>query len=268
MASELVNGVLRGDVLAAARLIRDIEDENPDAAEALDGIYPHTGRAFVVGITGPTGSGKSTLIGCLIDFFRKSKDMTVGIVAVDPTSSVTGGALLGDRMRMRDRGVDEGVFIRSLASRGWKGGLSKAAADTVHVMDAVGRDIILVETVGSGQGDVDIAGISDTCIAVLIPGMGDDIQLMKAGIMEVADIFVINKADREGAENLKTLLESVLDLKERSPDDWKPGILLTEATSGKGIEQLGEEVLRHRDFLTSSGELEKRRKRRVRPGSN
>ncbi len=263
MASELVNRILKGDVLAAARLIRDIENEDPDAAGILADIYPHTGHAFIVGITGAPGSGKSTLLGGMINFFRKNKDMTVGVVAVDPTSPLTGGAFLGDRMRMQGREVDSGVFIRSLASRGWKGGLSKAAADTVSVMDAMGKDIVFIETVGSGQGDVDIAGITDTCIAVLIPGMGDDIQMMKAGIMELADIFVINKADREGAVSLKTLLESVIDMKERFPGDWKPSVLLTEATSGKGIEQLGEAILRHRDFLTSSGELEKRRKGRA-----
>jgi LAO/AO transport system kinase len=262
MESELVNRILKGDVLAAARLIRDIENEETEAAGILADIYPHTGRAFIVGITGPPGSGKSTLLGGLIAFFRMDKEMTVGVVAVDPTSPLTGGAFLGDRMRIQRPEVDGGVFIRSLASRGWKGGLSKAAVDTVRVMDAMGKDIVFIETVGSGQGDVDIAGIADTCIAVLIPGMGDDFQMMKAGIMELADIFVINKADREGAGSLKTLLESVIDMKERSSGDWKPPVLLAEATTGEGMEQLGGVIIKHRDYLTSSGELEKRRKGR------
>lgn len=264
MAFELVKRITGGDVLAAARLMRDIEDENPDAARVLDDLSAYTGNAFTVGVTGAAGSGKSTLLGSLIRYFRKNKDMTVGVVAVDPTSPVTGGALLGDRIRIQGEDTDGGVFIRSLASRGWKGGLAGAAADTVKVMDAMGKDVIFVETVGSGQGDVDIAGIADSCISILVPGMGDDIQLMKAGIMEITDIFVVNKADREGAGELKALLESVIGLKERSPDEWKPGVFLAEATAGKGVEELGEEILRHRDYLVSSGELDKRRKIRGR----
>jgi LAO/AO transport system kinase len=185
--------------------------------------------------------------------------MTVGVVAVDPTSPLTGGAFLGDRLRIQGEDVDEGVFIRSLASRGWKGGLSKTAADTVLVMDAMGKDIIFIEAVGSGQADVDIAGIVDTCVGVLVPGMGDDIQLMKAGIMEVADIFAVNKADREGAGSLKALLEAVIDMKEHSPAGWEPPVVLTEATTGKGTEELGEAILSHRDYLTKSGELDKKR---------
>jgi len=158
--------------------------------------------------------------------------------------------------------VDEGVLIRSLASRGWKGGLSKSASDVVLVMDAMGKDIIFVEAVGSGQADVDIAGIVDTCIGVLVPGMGDDIQLMKAGIVEVADIIVVNKADREGAGSLKALLEAVIDMKEQSPAAWKPSVLLTQATTGKGTEELGEAILSHKEHLTKSGELDKKHKKR------
>jgi len=258
----LVNKILEGDVLAAARLIRGIEDEVSDAVEELESVYLHTGRAYIVGVTGAPGVGKSTLLGSLINIFRK-KNMTVGVVALDPTSPFTGGAILGDRVRMQSYGVDKDVFIRSLAARGWKGGLSKATVNTIHVMDAMGKDIIFVEAVGSGQGEVDIARVADTSIIILTPGMGDEIQMMKAGILEVADIFVINKADREGADNLRTGLEVMLEMKTHLPDEWKPGIILTEAVSDIGTEQLVEEILRHKEFLASSGELEKRRRERA-----
>jgi len=173
------------------------------------------------------------------------------------------GAILGDRIRMQNSSVDKDVYIRSLATRGWKGGLAKATINTIHVMDAMGKDIIFVEAVGSGQGEVDIARVADTLIVMLTPGMGDEIQMMKAGILEAADLFVINKADREGAENLKTALEVMLGMKTHLPGGWRPSITLTEAVYSKGTEQLAEEVLRHREFLTASGELEKRRKERA-----
>ncbi len=258
----LVSKVLEGDVLAAARLMRCIEDEVSGSVEELESVYLHTGRAYVVGVAGAPGVGKSTLLGSLIGVFRK-ESMTVGVVAVDPTSPFSGGAILGDRVRMQNYGTDKDVFIRSLATRGWKGGLSKATVDMIHVMDAMGKDIIFVESVGSGQGEVDIARVADTAVVVLTPGMGDEIQMMKAGILETADIFVINKADKDGAENSRTGLENMLEMKARLPGEWKPGIILTEAISGKGAEQLTEEILRHRAFLTSSGELEKRRKERA-----
>jgi LAO/AO transport system kinase len=263
MASELIKKVLEGDVLAAARLMRDIENETADAVAAMGEIYLHTGRASVVGITGAPGTGKSTLIGSLIKYFRAKKQMTVGVVAIDPTSPYTGGAVLGDRIRMQGKGVDEDVFIRSLASRGWKGGLAKATADTIHVMDAMGKDIIFVEAVGSGQGEVDIVNIADTCVIVLNPGMGDEVQTMKAGILEAADIFAINKADREGTADVKTWLETTAGLKER-PGSWKPGVILTQAVTDTGSGRLAEEILRHKEFLTSSGELDKRRRERAR----
>ncbi|UCC17608.1 MAG: methylmalonyl Co-A mutase-associated GTPase MeaB [Dehalococcoidales bacterium] len=262
MESEQVRKILAGDVLAAARLIRDIENENPGISGVLDVLRTHAGKAFIVGITGAAGSGKSTLLGCLVRYFRTMKNMTVGVVAVDPTSPLTGGAFLGDRLRIQGEDVDDGVFIRSLASRGWKGGLSKTAADVVMVMDAIGKDIVFIEAVGSGQADVDIAAVADTCIGVLVPGMGDDIQLMKAGIVEVADIFVVNKADREGAGSLKALLEAVIDMKERSPAGWKPPVVLTEATTGMGADELGEVILSHKNYLAKSGELDKKRKKR------
>ena len=258
----LVNKILKGDVLAAARLIRGIEDEVSEAVEELESVYLHTGRAYIVGVGGAPGSGKSTLLGCLINIFRK-RNMTVGVVAIDPTSPFTGGALLGDRVRMQSYGVDKDVFIRSLAARGWQGGLSKATINTIHVMDAMGKDVIFVEAVGSGQAEVDIAKVADTSVVILTPGMGDEIQMMKAGILEAADIFVINKADRDGADSLKIQLETMLGMKACPPGEWRPAIILTEAIYERGAEQLVEEILRHRQFLTSSGELDKRRRERA-----
>ncbi len=260
---KLVSKVLEGNVPAAARLMRGLEDETPNALEELKSLYLHTGRACVVGVTGAPGAGKSTVIDTLISTFRK-KNMTVGVIAIDPTSPFTGGAILGDRVRMQSYGIDKDVFIRSLASRGWKGGLSRATVNMIHVMDAMGKDIILVEAVGSGQGEVDIARVADTSVVILTPGAGDEIQMMKAGILEMADVFVINKADRDGADNLKTGLEIMLEMRARLPGEWKPGIILTEAISSKGTEELAEEILRHREFLISSGGLEKRRRERAR----
>lgn len=258
----LLTKVLQGDVLAAAKLMRGLEDSVPDALAELESIYLHTGKAYIVGVSGAPGAGKSTLLGCLIGAFRK-RSMKVGVVAIDPTSPLTGGAILGDRLRMQSHGADNEVFIRSLASRGWKGGLSRATMNTVHVMDAMGKDIIFVEAVGSGQGEVDFARVADTSVVVLVPGMGDEIQTMKAGIMEMADIFVINKSDRDGAENLKMSLEAMLAMTPRKPDEWQPGIVLTEAILDKGAEQLAEEILRHKAFLSSSGGMAKRRRRRA-----
>ena len=262
MKTQLIDKILQGDVQAAARLMRDIEDGAPKAIEELKSIYPHTGRAYIVGVTGAPGVGKSTLVDALITSFRR-ESMTVGVIATDPTSFFTGGALLGDRVRMQKHSTDQGVFIRSLAARGWTGGLSKATTSMIHVMDAMNKDIILVETVGTGQAEIDILRIADTTILVLSPGMGDAIQMMKAGILEGADIFVINKADRDGADNLKMELQVMLEVKGKLPGEWEPGIILAEAVYGKGIEELVREILRHREFLTSSGELEKRRRERA-----
>ena len=262
MKMKLVSEILKGNVLAAARLMRGIEDELPDAVEELRSIYLHTGQAYIVGVTGALGVGKSTLLDSLISTFRK-KNMTVGVIAIDPTSPFTGGAILGDRIRMQSYGIDKDVFIRSLATKGWKGGLSKATVNMIHVMDAMGKDIIFVEAVGSGQGETDITRITDTVIVILTPGMGDEIQLMKAGIMEAADIFVINKADRGGASNLKIGLEAMLEMRPHPPGEWKPGIILTEAISSKGTEELAQEILKHKEFLISSGGLQKRRKEKT-----
>jgi len=260
---DITNKILEGNVRAAAKLMRGIEDGAPNAVEELKSIYPHTGRAYIVGVTGAPGVGKSTLVDTLISNFRQ-KNMTVGVIAIDPTSPFTGGAILGDRIRMQKHSTDQGVFIRSLAARGWTGGLSKAAISMIHVMDAMSKDIIFVETVGTGQAETDITRVADTSIVILTPGMGDAIQMLKAGILEAADIFVINKADREGADNLKMELQAMFEMKANPPGGWKPGIVLTEAIYDKGTGELAEEIFRHRQFLISGGGLEARRKQRAR----
>ena len=259
---ELASKVLEGDVRAAARLMRGVEDGTPDSVEDLKSIYTHTGRAHIVGVTGAPGAGKSTLVDSLISLFR-SENMSVGVVAIDPTSPFTGGAILGDRIRMQKHSTDQGVFVRSVASRGWAGGLAKATLSIVHIMDAMSKDIILIETVGTGQAEVDIVNVADTSLVVLTPGMGDAIQMMKAGILEAADIFVVNKADRDGATNVKMELEAMLHMKELPAGGWRPSIVLTEAINNQGTEELAGEIFRHREFLISSGELEKRRKQRA-----
>lgn len=259
---KLADKILAGNVRAAAKLMTDIENGIPKAVEELKDIYPHTGKAYIVGVTGAPGVGKSTLIDGLIGIFRR-ENMTIGIIAIDPTSPFTGGAILGDRVRMQKHSLDKDVFIRSSATRGQGGGLSRATISMIHIMDAMSKDIILVETVGTGQAEIDITRVADTATVILIPGMGDEIQLMKAGIMEAADIFVINKADREGADNLKIGLEAMLEMKVYPANEWKPSIVLTEAIYDKGIEELVAALFRHKEFLISSGELEMRRKQRA-----
>ena len=258
----LASKILEGDIVAAAKLISGIEDEGLNALEEMSNLYPYTGKAYIIGVTGSPGAGKSTLVDNLISLFRK-KNMTVAVIATDPTSAFTGGAILGDRVRMQKHSADKDVFIRSLATRGWVGGLAKATIGATHVMDAIGKDIILVETVGSGQIEIDITKAADTTLLVLTPSAGDEIQMMKAGILEAADIFVINKADIEGADILETDLEVMLAMKTHLQNDWQPSIVLTEAIHSKGTEELVEKILRHREFLISSGELEKRQKERV-----
>jgi len=259
---ELAEKVIEGDIRAAAKLMRGVEDETPSAVEELGNIYPHTGRAYIVGLTGAPGVGKSTLVDSLIGILRK-KNMTVGVVAVDPTSPFTGGAILGDRIRMQQHSADKDVFIRSMATRGWRGGLAKATISMIHIMDAMGKDVVLVETVGSGQSEIEITKIADTAALILSPGSGDEMQMMKAGILEAADIFVINKADKGGADNVALSIELMLGMKTYHHSEWKPTILLTEAVFGKGVEELTEAILNHKEFLASSGELEKRRKERA-----
>lgn len=254
--------VLKGDVRAAARLISLIEDGAPEALKEMESLYPRTGKAYTVGVTGAPGVGKSTLTDNLIGHFLR-RNMTVGVIAIDPTSVLTGGAILGDRIRMQRHGNDPAVFIRSLATRGLAGGLAGAATGAVHVMDAMGKDIILVETVGSGQVEIDIAKAADTTLLVMAPGAGDEIQTMKAGILESADIIAVNKADKEGANHLKVNLESMLTIDAHRSSEWVPPIVLTEAINDKGTDELGGAIVNHREYLNSSGTLPDRRRERI-----
>ena len=247
--------VLEGSVRAAARLMRDIDDGRPQAIVELKQLYPHTGKAFIIGITGPPGAGKSTLVDQLTASFRK-QGKKVGVVAIDPTSPFTGGAILGDRIRMNRHACDEGVFIRSLATRGALGGLSRSTSDVALVMDAMGMDIIIIETVGVGQDEVDIVKEAHTTCVVMVPGLGDDIQAIKAGILEIGDIFVVNKADREGAERTARELCNMLDMRQSTGQTWSPKVLQTEAQRGTGIDELAAEILAHRHFFLSSGTME------------
>jgi len=258
----LAERILRGDVRAASRLMRDIDDRMPNAMEELKKIYPNTGNAYIVGITGPPGSGKSTLVDKAVEILRK-EGKTVGIVAVDPTSPFTGGAILGDRIRMQRHSIDDGVFIRSLATRGSLGGLSRSTNDIIKVMDAMGKDIIIVETVGVGQDEVDIVNTAHTSVVVLVPGFGDDIQAIKAGILEIGDIFVINKCEREGAERLERELRATLEMGSKREDGWTPPIFKTEAVLGKGIFEFVYGIYRHREKLMASEHLEKKNAERT-----
>ncbi len=261
-AMSLTKRIIDGDIQAASKLMRDIDDQIPTAIEALKELYPMTGRAYIIGITGPPGSGKSTLVDKMVDIFRE-EGKSVGIVAVDPTSPFTGGAILGDRIRMQRHATDEGVFIRSLATRGCLGGLSRSTQDIVNVMDAMGKDIILVETVGVGQDEIEIIHTAYTSIVVLIPGSGDDIQAIKAGIIEIGDIFVINKCDREGADKLEHDLRMSLEMAKKREDDWEPPIFKTEAILGKGIFELVYGIYRHKKVLEIGQTLEKKRRERM-----
>jgi LAO/AO transport system kinase len=244
-ASPLAERVLAGDPRAMARAMSLIEDEAPAAAALVRDIFPHTGRTYLVGVTGPPGAGKSTLVDRMISHTR-SAGGTVGVVAVDPTSPFTGGALLGDRVRMQAHAQDEGVFIRSMATRGHLGGLARATGDVALVLDAAGKQLVVIETVGVGQDEIEIVRTADLCIVVLVPGTGDDVQALKAGIMEIADIFVVNKSDREGADRTVTAIESNLSLQTYHQGEWRPPIVKTEATTGQGVAQLFEAIERFR----------------------
>jgi len=262
MERGLAKRILDGDIRAASRLMRDIDDRIPSAMDALKELYPQTGKAYIVGITGPPGSGKSTIVDKMVDIFRK-EGKTVGIVAVDPTSPFTGGAILGDRIRMQRHATDEGVFIRSLATRGNLGGLSRSTQDIVNVMDAMGKDIIIVETVGVGQDEVEIVNTAHTSIVVLVPGMGDDIQAIKAGIIEIGDLFVVNKCEREGAEKVERDLRMVLEMGRKREDGWEPPIFKTEAILGKGIFELVYGIYRHKQVLEQGQALETKLRERA-----
>ncbi|MBM3638974.1 MAG: methylmalonyl Co-A mutase-associated GTPase MeaB [Actinobacteria bacterium] len=260
---ELFDAASKGDRGALARTLSLLE-RGGDAARELGRLaYPKSGSAYTVGITGAPGAGKSTLTSATIKHIR-SQSIEVAVLAIDPSSPFTGGAILGDRVRMQDHALDTGVFIRSMATRGHLGGLSLATPEAIRLLDAVGKKWILVETVGVGQVEVEIAGKADTTVVVVNPGWGDSVQANKAGLMEIADIFVINKSDRKGADETRRDLEQMLDLSDLSTDDWRPPVLATVGTSGEGVPALWDEVIRHRQYIDASGELARRREFRLR----
>lgn len=266
-AMSIVDQILAGDVRATARLLRDIDDRMPTTHTILRQLYPHTGKAYIIGFTGSPGVGKSTLVDQVTLRYRKD-GLTVGILAVDPTSPFSGGAILGDRIRMQRHFLDSGVFIRSLATRGHFGGLTRSTNDMINVLDAMGKDVILVETVGVGQDEVEIANSAHSTVLVTIPGMGDEVQAIKAGIMEIGSIFVVNKADREGSRKtvreLRNLIE--LGLRRKQDESWEPLIIETEATKGRGIEELYEAIQKHRGYLLANdrGQLDEVLQKRAR----
>jgi LAO/AO transport system kinase len=259
----IAEGVLAGDPRAVARAISLIEDETRDAAGLVARIYKQTGRAYLIGITGAPGTGKSTLVDALTVEIRKS-GQTVGILAVDPTSPFTGGAILGDRVRMTGHAGDDGVYIRSMATRGHLGGLARTTSDAALVLDAAGKDVIIIETVGVGQDEVDIVRTADLSIVVLVPGTGDDVQAIKAGIMEIADIFVVNKADREGADRTAQAIAGNLSLHQFAAGEWKPPIVKTEAHRGEGVAELWRQIGRFREDSAGQRALRQRERQRVR----
>ena len=255
--ASLAERVVAGDSRSIARAISLVEDETPAGAQLMRDIYARTGRACLIGVTGPPGAGKSTLIDRLTGELRR-RGQTVGIIAVDPTSPFTGGALLGDRVRMGTHHADPGVFIRSMATRGHLGGLARATSDVALVLDAAGRDVVIVETVGVGQDEVDIVRTADVTVVVLVPGTGDEVQALKAGIMEIADVFVVNKADREGADHLAQSVSAMQSLQTFGPEAWRPPIQKTEATTGAGVPELLDAIDR---FRAQSADLRAARRR-------
>ncbi len=238
-----------GDVRALARAISSVENRSPGSSDLLKALFPHTGKARVIGLTGAPGAGKSTLVDQLARFYRKHR-RSVGIIAVDPTSPYTGGAILGDRIRMQEHFSDPGIYIRSMATRGSLGGLARTTADVSTVLDASGRDLVMIETVGVGQDEIDIVRLAQVTVVILVPGMGDDVQTIKAGIMEIADIFVINKSDRDGAEHVEREIRTLQSLATRL-DGWTPPIIKTVATSGQGITELAAAIADYESYLHS-----------------
>ena len=260
---DLVSRAREGDPRAVARLISLVEDASPLLREVMAGLAPHAGRAQIVGITGAPGVGKSTSTNALVSALRQA-GKRVGVLAVDPSSPFSGGALLGDRIRMQDHALDPHVYIRSMASRGHLGGLAWTTPQALRVLDAAGCDVVLVETVGVGQSEVEIASLADTTLVLLAPGMGDGVQAAKAGILEVGDVYVVNKADRDGADRVRRDLRSMLALADRREGAWRPPIVKTVASSGAGVDEVVVEIDRHRAWLEESGELAVRRTRRAR----
>ena len=252
----MIESVRAGDARALARAISTVENHAPGWSDLLKALFPHTGKARIIGLTGAPGAGKSTLVDHLARLYRKEK-RTVGIVAVDPTSPYTGGAILGDRIRMQEHFSDPGIYIRSMATRGSLGGLARATADVTTVLDASGRDVILIETVGVGQDEVDIVRLADITIVILVPGMGDDVQTIKAGIMEIADIFVINKSDHEGAERVEREIRAMQALSARH-DGWTPPIVKTVASEGQGIQQLALVIAEYEAYLEKENRAQKK----------
>jgi len=263
VVADLVERARSGDARAVGRLISLVENASPSLREVASALMPYVGHARVVGLTGSPGVGKSTTTSALVRAYRQ-QGQRVAVLAVDPSSPFSGGALLGDRVRMQDHATDNGVYIRSMASRGHLGGLSWATPQALRVLDAAGCDVILVETVGVGQAEVEIASLADTTIVLLAPGMGDGIQAAKAGILEVADVFVVNKADREGADQTARDLRHMLSLGERrDPDTWQPPIVKTVASKGEGIDEVIAALAKHREWLVASGRLDARRRVRA-----
>ena len=260
--SEIAERLLAGEARALSRLITLLERGDPAAAEAMKVVDGHTGRAYTVGITGPPGAGKSTIVDQLTQLVRETGS-TVGIIAVDPTSPFSGGAILGDRIRMQRHYLDSGVFIRSVATRGQSGGLPRIVKSMVRALDASGIDLILVETVGVGQTELGIISVADTVLVALNPESGDTIQTLKAGVMEIADLYLVNKADRDGANQMATAITGMLHMAINSPK-WSPPVLLTTAHTGQGIDELWNKIEEHKEFLITSGELNERRGRQRR----